>query len=206
MPSKKQNGFSLIELMVVIAIIGLLVSLVLPSYAALKIRSARAEMLQNVNFINTALQSFHAENDRYGKAGTENHILDLAGCTVSNGGAEQCYPETEGGKLIGFKYAADSVQKLNYFYTYTFTPTTFKILAYANRSPSNMIVGPSGPVSISFSGRGRPPISLHWCKKVSVPPLGNFEYYNDSWERNENGELKPINNSTDALQQGCLKS
>lgn len=55
------RGFTLIELMVTVAIVGILASIAIPQYEQFLLRSKRAELPLNVDGIRTVEQSYHAE-------------------------------------------------------------------------------------------------------------------------------------------------
>lgn len=61
----KQQGFTLIELMVVVAIIGILASLAIPAHQQFLLRSKRAEMSMHLTAIRTAQESYRAEWDYF---------------------------------------------------------------------------------------------------------------------------------------------
>ncbi len=62
---KKQFGFSLIELMIVIAIIGILVATAIPAYRDYTGRAKIAEGIQLVSVAQTAVAEFHIVNNRW---------------------------------------------------------------------------------------------------------------------------------------------
>lgn len=62
---KKSNGFTLVELMIVVAIVGIISAIALPSYQSSVAKSrraeARAQLLETVQF----MQIFYSRNDRF---------------------------------------------------------------------------------------------------------------------------------------------
>lgn len=62
---KNQYGFSMIELMVVVAIIGILLSVALPSYSSYVARGRRADARSQLMLAAQFMQRFYSANDRY---------------------------------------------------------------------------------------------------------------------------------------------
>jgi prepilin-type N-terminal cleavage/methylation domain-containing protein len=60
-----QSGFSLVELMVVVAIIGVLSSLAVPRFKVFQAKSRQAEAKANLSHIYTLEQSYLGDNDKY---------------------------------------------------------------------------------------------------------------------------------------------
>lgn len=60
---KNSKGFTLIELMIVVAIIGILAAIAIPNFLAMQLRAKRAELPTNVDAIRTAEKSYEAEWD-----------------------------------------------------------------------------------------------------------------------------------------------
>lgn len=65
----KQRGFTLIELMVVIAIIGMLSSVVLASLSSAREKAASVRRISDLKTIQTALELYHSTNNRYPNLG-----------------------------------------------------------------------------------------------------------------------------------------
>jgi len=66
--TRRRRGFTLVELLVVIAVIGLLVALVLPAVQAARESARRGQCANNLRQIGIAMLSFHDANKRYPSA------------------------------------------------------------------------------------------------------------------------------------------
>nr|WP_315478276.1 type IV pilin protein [uncultured Rhodoferax sp.] len=65
MKNQKSLGFTLIELMIVVAIIALLASIALPSYSSYVARSKRAEVRAEILKAEGWLERYYTENNRF---------------------------------------------------------------------------------------------------------------------------------------------
>ena len=63
--STNQKGFSLVELMVVVAIISILAALALPRFQIFQAKARQSEAKANLQMIYTLQQAYHGENDVY---------------------------------------------------------------------------------------------------------------------------------------------
>ena len=67
--NRAKKGFTLIELMIVVAIIGILAAIAIPNFLRYQLRSKTSEAKTNIGAIRTGLQSFNGDFDSY-PAGT----------------------------------------------------------------------------------------------------------------------------------------
>lgn len=79
--SKKRSGpmlgFTLIEIMIVIAIIGILAAIALPSYTSYIARANRADARTQLVQVAQFMQRFYVANDQYAKDRANSDVIDL---------------------------------------------------------------------------------------------------------------------------------
>lgn len=67
----RNRGFTLIELMIVVAIIGILAAIAIPNFIKFQARSKQSEAKTNLKALFTAQKAFFSEKDRYSNFGNE---------------------------------------------------------------------------------------------------------------------------------------
>lgn len=78
---KGSKGFSLIELMIVVGIIGILAALAVPQFSKFQARARQTEAKTNLATIYTLNQAYYNDNNAYGSVTTYGKIIASTGCT-----------------------------------------------------------------------------------------------------------------------------
>src|SRR4030042_3480961 len=76
---RKEKGFTLVELMIVIIILAVLTAIAIPSYMVLRDRARRAAAQSELKNIATAMEMYNADEDTYPDPGFADIIADLEG-------------------------------------------------------------------------------------------------------------------------------
>lgn len=81
---KSEKGFTLMEMMIVIVIIGILASIMLPNYTAIQNSAKNIAVKAIGHTLQVALQSYYTDTGKY-PPGTKRHIAELATLLTTEG-------------------------------------------------------------------------------------------------------------------------
>lgn len=104
--AKAQKGFTLIELMITVAIVGILAAVALPAYQDYTIRAQVSEGISLADGAKTAVAEYHANKGSFPTTGAEANYLGAKGKYVStvdiaNGVITATFGEQASSKLVG---------------------------------------------------------------------------------------------------------
>jgi type IV pilus assembly protein PilA len=94
------KGFTLIELMIVVAIIGILAAIAIPNFLNYQCKAKQSEAKSNLGNIRTQQEAFRAENDDYSQT-----VADIGFSTV---GTTRYAYSMNSGTTSGFSAAASA--------------------------------------------------------------------------------------------------
>jgi type IV pilus assembly protein PilA len=105
----RSKGFTLIELMIVVAIIGILAAIAIPNFIRFQARSKQSEAKSNLKSLFTAQRSYYQEKDRYHES------VELIGFNPERGNRYAYYNGSGGaaGVLIDRTNAAEAGRNLD---------------------------------------------------------------------------------------------
>ncbi|MEK7120637.1 MAG: prepilin-type N-terminal cleavage/methylation domain-containing protein [Patescibacteria group bacterium] len=126
------SGFTLIELMVVIALIGILASVILASFSSVRERNRDSKRLSDVREIQKALSLYQIDNGRFPAPTNPTEIVTITGedeisLALEEGGHISAVPKDPQHDTLSYTYQAD---ENGYDFTITFCLETNTIRSF----------------------------------------------------------------------------
>ena len=110
-PMNKASGFTLIELMIVVAIIGILAAIAIPNFMTFRLKAKTSEAKSNLGSIRTCEEAYKAEQDVY-------LVCDRYPSAAATGVSDPWVTGATGFSAIGFAPSG------RVYYDYEVTPIT----------------------------------------------------------------------------------
>src|SRR5882672_10200404 len=107
--SNRRGGFTLVEIMIVVAIIALLAAIAVPNFLRARKRSQATRILEDLRIIDSAIDQYAIENNKGGGANvawTDIQVYLKRGSVIYNSGGSDLL----GNFYVG--YSVDSIPKL----------------------------------------------------------------------------------------------
>jgi general secretion pathway protein G len=147
-----ERGFTLVELMVVVAIIALLAAIIIPNYVHARAQAAVSQSEANLKEIATALELYYTDHQTYPPSGSVTPAIF--------GGANNPYMSTTPTNALG---------REEYVYTFT-APTGGAPPTYALADPGSYDPTTLSSVPLKGGGGGGAQQLCSTCTKLSYDP------------------------------------
>ena len=110
--ARHQNGFTLVELLIVTVIIGVLAAIAIPKFAAAREKAYDATVVSDINRAKLAAESYYADNLTYPASASDAAFTPSSGVTFT-----QWQLETRNG-VSSIHLHADHVNSTHYYHTH----------------------------------------------------------------------------------------
>jgi type II secretion system protein G len=154
--AQKQKGFTIVELLIVIVVIGILAAITIVAYNGIQDRSRFAKAQSDISSLNKAIQMYYADNGKY-----PSPTVGATGCTNGWCGWDQVTDDAFIPGLVP-QYIAKTPQMPTsnsagdtYLY-YSATGTDYRLMRYKNNTQLNDTERLNNPLigSPSFTNNG----------------------------------------------------
>jgi prepilin-type N-terminal cleavage/methylation domain-containing protein len=110
--NKNRGGFTLVEIMIVVAIIALLAAIAVPNFLRARKRSQATRILEDLRMIDSAIDQYAIENNKAGGATVSwtdiKNYLKTGSSLYNSGGLDML-----GGQYNSGSFSVDGIPKLN---------------------------------------------------------------------------------------------
>ncbi len=109
--ARHQNGFTLVELLIVTVIIGVIAAIAIPKFTAAKQKAYDATVVSDINRAKLAAESYYADNLNYPASASDADFTPSSGVTFT-----RWQLETKSG-VSSIHLHADHVNSIHYYHT-----------------------------------------------------------------------------------------
>lgn len=123
-PREKANGFTLIELMIVVAIIGILAAIAVPNFFAYRNKSRVSAAVSSIESIRTALAGYLTDSRGNSYPASINNYDELTTLVNAHGATLKATEEEQGFELRDYTGVDANGDEIHETYTMSFLVTT----------------------------------------------------------------------------------
>ncbi len=98
---RKQDGFTIVELLIVIIVIGILAGLIITTFSDFRRKSRNSERQNDIKFVQQAVENYYAQNEKYPTLANLNDSAWRAKNMKSVGDDEIKDPNADKATLVG---------------------------------------------------------------------------------------------------------
>lgn len=109
---KKQNGFTIIELIIVIVVVGILIAIVISTYSGIQVKERNSKRETDVQALQTQLEAFYSQNGYYPSLNDINNSVWRAKNMPNLNAADMIDPSAVDKNVADAKLAAKPAPKV----------------------------------------------------------------------------------------------
>lgn len=122
---KRQRGFTLLEMMVVVAIIAILAAILIPNFTHARAQAATSACMSNIKTIATAMELYYTDNEAYPNV-TKAAVSSVSELAAYLGNQNPVDPAGSGSYEISASESSSGVWSYQIWCPGTHDPTTLK--------------------------------------------------------------------------------
>lgn len=150
---KHQRGFTLLEMMVVVAIIAILAAILIPNFTHARAQAATSACMSNMKTIATAMELYYTDNQAY-PAATKTAVTSVIGLSTYMGNQNPVDPAGPGSYEVSSSESASGVWTYDIWCPGKHDPTTLKPIQPAGNTTNTTIKYDNVSGMTTASGQG----------------------------------------------------
>ncbi len=150
---KAQRGFTLLEMMVVVAIIAILAAILIPNFTHARAQAATSACMSNMKTIATAMELYYTDNEAYPIA-SQTPVNAIAGLATYMGNQNPVDPAGSGSDEVTAQEDSSGVWSYQIWCPGTHDPATLKSIEPAGVTANTTIKYDNSGGMTTASGQG----------------------------------------------------